>query len=120
MIKRSYYWKDINEKKLKELDFRYSAAFSDGCKAYIKYVPIYHYSEVIVLEARIIAYLDGEVKVDVMDSAFHSYYAAWYVEEDYDRYPFLYQVDSRLQKKLNQYGIKERKIKDGSKVKKTK
>ena len=121
MIRKSYYWKNVTEKMLKQLDFRYSNGFStEDDKAFIKYVPLYTYSETIILEARIVAYLDGTVKVDVMDACFHSYYAAWYIEETEERYPFLKEVNVKLSKILKRYGIKEIVEKNGSKDKKVK
>lgn len=117
MIKRTFYWPNIKEKKLKELEFKYSSGFSDPeCRAYVKYVPLYRYSEFILLEARIVAYLDGEVKVDVMDASFHSYYASWYLDNT-KQFPFLNAVNYRLEKLLKKYGIKEKVENDGSKDK---
>lgn len=117
MIKRSYYWPRISERKLKELEFKYSSGFSTPeDKAFIKFVPLYRYSEFILLEARIVAYLDGEVKIDVMDANFHSYYASWYLDNTI-QFPFLKAVNIRLEKLLKKYGIKEITENDGSKDK---
>lgn len=108
MKRRTYRWDGVSEKKLRSFEFKYSNGFStEDTKAFIKHVPLYYYSEVIVLEARIVVWLDGEVKVDVMDSGFHSYYSAWYLDETEERYPFLKEVNAQLHRILKRYGIKE-------------
>ena len=115
MRNESYYWDNVSEQLLKKLEFRYSQGFSsEDCKAFIKTIPLYRYSEVILLDLRIVAWLDGEVRIDVMDSCFHSYYAAWYLGETEDRYPILKEVEKRLKKILTLYGIKEITNEDGS------
>lgn len=117
MKHRTYRWDDVTEERLRRLDFAYSNGFStEDCKAFVKSIPVYHYSETILLEARIVAYLDGEVRVDMMDSSSHSLYAAWYVEEDFSRYRFLEVIEKKLNNVLKRYGIKEIK-EDGSKDK---
>ena len=116
MNRRTYRWNNVTEKKLRMFEFRYSNGFStEDCKAFIKTVPLYRYSEIICLEARIVVWLDGQVQVDVLDSGFHSYYSAWYLDETEERYPILKEVNAKLNKVLKNYGIKE--IKDGNKNK---
>ena len=108
MIKRNYHWNNVSEKLLRKNEFKYSNGFStEDDKAYIKYIPLYRYNDYILLETRIVAYLDGTVKVDVMDSSFHSYYAAWYIEETEERFTFLKDVNKKLKKILDDLGIEE-------------
>ena len=103
---KEYYWPQITKEKLLKLGFRFSPGYTcEECEAYITRVPVYKWNDITTLEAKIVAYLDEEVRISIIDKGSGGIYAA-YELESVEKYPIIKIIDKNLNKILNKWGIR--------------
>ena len=103
---KEYYWPKITKEKLIKLGFKYSQGYScEECDAYITRIPIYKWNDITTLEAKVVAYLDEEVRISIIDKGSGGIYAAYELESP-EKYPIINIINKNLQKILRKWGIK--------------
>lgn len=105
-MKCEFYWQNVTKDLLRDKGFKYSRAYSseDG-EAYIGMFTVYKWNLVDVIAARIIVYLDGQVKVDIIDKGTKGLYATYY-NYDSRRAPIVNKIDKNLNRILKELGVR--------------
>ena len=107
-MKQEFYWQNVTKEKLLQNGFKYSRGFScEESDAYIAYFPVYRYNFSILLDARIVAYLDGQVKIDIVDRCTKGIYATYYTY-NVERAPIIAEIDKELTKIIKKLGVKQK------------
>ncbi len=109
---RKFKMNNFNIEKMITNGFKLSRAFSDEeTDAYINSFMVYRYYDMGILDARIIVYTDGNVKIDIMDRTSKAYYAPWYTESS-DRWEILEVVEKNLLRIMKKLEIKDVTVKN--------
>ena len=104
---RKFKIKNFSIQKMITNGFKLSRAFSeDDVDAYINSYMVFRYLDMGILDARIIIYTDGEVKIDILDRSSKGYYAPWYTESP-DRWEILESIEKNLLKIMKKLEIKD-------------
>lgn len=103
------YTKNADKEWFKKNGFRFNRIFSDeDSEAYTYRFPVYKHGDFNILECELTVILKtGEVRVDVYAANTRDRYAAFYNCEygNYDR--MLKEINRRIERELNKFGIKK-------------
>lgn len=104
-MKSEFHWHNVTKEKLINQGFQYSRGFStDECDAYVNNFTVYRWNLVDVLIARIVVYLDGDVKVTILDKSTRGVYATYY-NATTQQAPIISTIDKKLTYILKELGV---------------
>ena len=107
-----YIMRNFSREFLQKNQFRYKSYLSEYEDEVYTYIfPVYFYRQTATIECEIaVSATSGAVNVNVYNAGIKELYAAYY-NRDFGKYEIIESIDTRINKKLTELGIKNKNIK---------